>query len=255
MTGLDAGARAWAGLARSLLIYRARPWKTRALTRLYRRILRPGDLAFDIGAHVGNRTRAMLAAGARVVALEPQPLFHTFLARDLPPEVTLIGAAAGARSGTARLAIARLHPTVASLAPGFAERMAGTKGFGHVRWDAGETVEVTTLDDLIATHGRPRFVKIDVEGFEDEVLAGLRSPVDWIAFETLPALPRVAQSSLVRIREIGDYRFNFIPGEARGFALEDWTDAAGISDLLGRARGSGDVYARREGRRGAEGGA
>lgn len=251
MTGLDASARAWAGLARSLLIYRARPWKTRALARLYRDILRPGDLAFDIGAHVGNRTRAMLAAGARVVALEPQPLPRAFLARDLPRDVTLIGAAAGARIGIARLAIARLHPTVASLVPDFAERMSGVKGFGHVRWDAGETVEVTTLDALIADHGRPRFIKIDVEGFEDEVLAGLSLPVDWIAFETLPALPCVARESLARIGELGDYRFNFIPGEARGFALEDWTDAAGIATLISAASRSGDVYARRAGQDGA----
>lgn len=244
MTGAGTGARALAGLARSLLIYRARPWKARALARLYRGILRPGDLAFDIGAHVGNRTRAMLTAGARVVALEPQPLLRAFLERDLPPGVTLVGAAAGARTGTALLAIPRLHPTVASLAPGFAERMAATKGFGHVRWDAAETVEVTTLDALIAAHGRPRFVKIDVEGFEDAVLAGLRAPVDWIAFETLPALPGVARASLARIGELGDYRFNFIAGEAPGFVLEDWTDAAGISTLISRAGRSGDVYAR-----------
>ncbi|TPE47568.1 FkbM family methyltransferase [Amaricoccus solimangrovi] len=237
-------ARDLAGLARSLVIYRARPWKNRALARLYGTILRPGDLAFDIGAHVGNRSRAMLAAGARVVALEPQPLLHAFLARDLPPGATLIRAAAGAREGTGQLAIPRLHPTVASLAPGFAAEMGTAPGFAHVRWDAAETVRVTTLDALIAAHGAPRFVKIDVEGFEDAVLAGLSHPVGWIAFETLPALPRVAAASLERISLLGRYEFNFISGETRGFALDAWTDAAGIAALLARAARSGDVYAR-----------
>ena len=82
---MTADLRSWAGLARSLVIYRARPWRSPRLARFYRGIVAPGDLAFDIGAHAGNRTRALLRAGARVVALEPQRLFHAFLARDLPP--------------------------------------------------------------------------------------------------------------------------------------------------------------------------
>ncbi|PZQ47978.1 MAG: FkbM family methyltransferase [Rhodovulum sulfidophilum] len=238
------GPRDWAGLARSLVIYRCRPWKARALARLYAEILGPGDLAFDIGAHAGNRTRAMLAQGARVIALEPQPLFHAWLARDLPRGATLLRAAAGARAGRARLAISRLHPTVTSLAPGFAETMAGAAGFGYVRWDAEAEVEVTTLDALIAREGRPRFIKIDVEGAEDSVLAGLSTPVDWIAFEALPALPGVTAAALVRLEALGSYRFNFIPGEAERFALPDWTDAARIAAFVAAAGCAGDVYAR-----------
>lgn len=239
-------ARAWAGFARSLVIYRARPWKTRALASFYRQIVRPGDLAFDIGAHAGNRTRALLAAGARVVALEPQPRFHAFLARDLPPGVALHRAAAGARPGTARLAIPRLHPTLASLAVDATATLATAEGFRHVRWDAGATVEVTTLDALIARHGRPRFVKIDVEGFEAEVLDGLSTPIDWIAFEALPALPAVAAACVERLAALGRYRFNHVPGEASAFALPDWLDGAGILRHIAGARRSGDVYARHE---------
>ena len=175
------------GLARSLVIYRARPWSIARLARFYRGIVGPGDLAFDIGAHVGNRTRALVRAGARVVALEPQRLFHAFLSRDLPAAVTLLPLAAGRAPGRATLAVSRLHPTVSSLAEGFPARMRRAPGFEGVDWDAAETVEVTTLDRLIADHGLPRFVKIDVEGAEAEVLAGLSHAVAWIAFESLPA--------------------------------------------------------------------
>jgi FkbM family methyltransferase len=248
---MRAGPRDWVGLARSLVIYRCRPWKTRALARLYAEILRPGDLAFDIGAHAGNRTRAMLAAGARVVALEPQPLFHAWLARDLPKGVTLLRAAAGADPGRGRLAISRLHPTVTSLVPGFAETMAAAPGFGYVRWDAEAEVDVTTLDALIAREGRPRFIKIDVEGGEATVLAGLSAPVDWIAFEALPTLPGVTTAALARLGTLGAYEFNFIPGEQNRFALADWTGAAGIEAALDRFGRSGDVYARLATRDGA----
>ncbi len=234
------GWRGWAGLARSLVIYRARPGRIARLARFYATLLQPGDLAFDIGAHVGNRARALHRAGARVVAVEPQAALHAFLARDLPRDITLLRQAVGATPGIAELAVSRLHPTVSSLVPG---RVAAGPGFGHVRWDAREPVEVTTLDALIAAYGVPRFIKIDVEGFEAEVLAGLTQPVAWITFEALPAAPLAARACLDRLAALGPYRFNLIVGEGDRFAL-DWTDAAGLAAALPRLNRNGDIYAR-----------
>jgi hypothetical protein len=125
--------------------------------------------------------------------------------------------------------------------------MAAAPGFARVRWDAEETVEVTTLDALIAAHGLPRFVKIDVEGHEAEVLAGLAQPVPWVAFEYLPAAPETAAACIARLAALGPYEFNLVPGEARRFALDPWRDAAAIAPALAEAmRGghSGDLYAR-----------
>jgi 16S rRNA A1518/A1519 N6-dimethyltransferase RsmA/KsgA/DIM1 with predicted DNA glycosylase/AP lyase activity len=67
------------GLLRSLAIYHAIPLRQRRLKRLYRQFVQAGDLVFDIGAHVGNRARALAAIGCRVVALEPQPDFARVL--------------------------------------------------------------------------------------------------------------------------------------------------------------------------------
>lgn len=239
--------RTWAGLARSLAIYRARPWTVARLAGLYATMLRPGDLAFDIGAHVGNRTRAMVRAGAQVVALEPQRACHAYLARNLPPRVTLLRVAAGREPGRARLAVSRLHPTVSSLAAGFAERMATAPGFEAVHWDAAETVEVTTLDALIATYGPPRFIKIDVEGYEAEVLAGLSRPVPWLAFEYLPAALDTAADCVARLTTLGPHMFNLVRGETAAFALDRWVGADAIGELLAGLASDGrpgDVYAR-----------
>ena len=60
------------GIARSALIYRANPLKRRRSRRFYGQFVGPGDLAFDIGAHLGDRVQAWTDLGARVVAVEPQ---------------------------------------------------------------------------------------------------------------------------------------------------------------------------------------
>ncbi len=243
---MTAGLRSACGLARSLAIYRFRPWQVAALARFYARFLRPGDLAFDIGAHVGNRTLALRRAGARVVAVEPQRLFHGFLRRTLPRDVTLLPCALGPEPGEAALAVSRLHPTVSSLKTGFAATVGRSDGFTHVAWDARERVAVTTLDALIARHGAPRLVKIDVEGYEAEVLVGLGSPLPVVAFEYLPAALDVADAAVSRLAALGAYRFNLVQGEEHRFTLADWSDGDELLHALARiARDnrSGDIYA------------
>lgn len=237
--------RAALGFARSLVIYRARPWRIARLSRIYRSFVGPGDLAFDIGAHVGNRTLALVRAGARVVALEPQAPFHAFLRHTMPRAVTVLPVAAGAVEGQARLAVSRLHPTVSSLAQDFGPTMAAADpGFQTVAWDRVQIVETTTLDALIGRFGRPAFVKIDVEGFEAEVLKGLSAPVPALAFEFLPAGPQVTRACIARLAALGRYRFNLMTGERLAFALADWADGDTVLEAAARIGGSGDIYAR-----------
>jgi FkbM family methyltransferase len=244
---VSSALRACAGFVRSLAIYRARPWKQARLVEFYRGFVRPGDLAFDIGAHVGNRTLALKACGAHVVALEPQRLFYRFLQHTVPDEVTLLPIAAGARAGCARLAVSSLHPTVSSLKPGLDAQLASAPGFENVVWDDEAWVGVTTLDNLIRDHGRPSFVKIDVEGFEAEVLEGLSLAVPWLAFEYLAADLATTRTCLERLNALGTYAYNFTCGEEHAFSLPEWTSSVGILAALENNRDKknwGDVYAR-----------
>lgn len=239
----------WLGLLRSLVIYH-NPVRTGPLRRFYRDLLRPGDLVFDVGAHVGTRARAMRAAGARVVALEPQEPFSTFLRRTLPRDIRLVEAAAGGVETVAEMAVSSLHPTVSSLKAGFADEAGSAPGFGHVRWDRVQRVHVTTLDRLIAAEGLPRYVKIDVEGFELEVLSGLSQPVEMVSVEYLPGLPDLTLSVIDRLQQLGSYRFNPVRGEAGRFLWDDWRDAESTRTWLkGLAADgpSGDLYARLDG--------
>jgi FkbM family methyltransferase len=236
----------WIGLLRSLVIYHD-PRKIRAWRRFYRDVLTPGDLVFDVGAHVGTRARAMRAAGARVVALEPQALFAAWLRRTLPRDIVLVEAAAGGAETEAEMAVSSRHPTVSSLRAEFVAGAATAPGFGHVRWDRAERVRVVTLDGLIAAHGRPAYVKIDVEGFELEVLSGLSSPVPMLSVEYLPGFPHLSRAVVARLTELGDYRFNAVAGEGGRFLWPDWRGAEaalGWLAALPKDAPSGDLFAR-----------
>jgi FkbM family methyltransferase len=246
-----AGNIDWAsrvGLLRSLFLYYGMPWRQRALRRFYATLLRPGDLAFDVGAHVGNRTRALLALGAEVVAVEPQPLCLRFLAATLPRErLRLLGAAVGELPGRATLHVSRRHPTVSTLSSRWAEQVGARVGFEHVAWDAQISVEVITLDALIARFGLPQFLKLDIEGLEASALSGLSHPIPLVAVEYLPAAPEVAHACISRLSALGPYRYNLVAGERHRFLLPHWSDVADVHQELTRRLEegrSGDIYAR-----------
>ena len=111
------------GLLRSILVYYGNPFKLRRMQRFYAQFMGPGDLCFDIGAHVGNRLFVWSRLGARVVAVEPQPLCLALLRRwyGRRPDVTLVDAAIGAEQGQGALWISPDTPTVTTLSQSWIE--------------------------------------------------------------------------------------------------------------------------------------
>ncbi|MBO6756916.1 MAG: FkbM family methyltransferase [Roseibium sp.] len=239
---------ALSGVIRSLTIYHRDHARAEAMDRLHAKLLRPGELAFDIGAHVGDRIASFRRVGARVVAVEPQTLpmraLQLMYGRD--ENVQLVEVACGACDGHLTLIVNEANPTVTTASKAFVEAAADAPGWEGQAWDDVQTVTCVTLDSLIARYGVPDFVKIDVEGFEPDVLSGLSTALKALSFEFTTIQRHLVRTCVERLLALGPYRFNFALGESQVFALDAPVEAADLFaavEALPDEANSGDVYA------------
>ena len=234
------------GVMRSLGVYYGHRRRAASMDRLYSQFVQPGDLVFDIGAHVGDRIAALRRLDARVVALEPQPALaftlNVLYGRDR--NITIERMAVGRSTGTMRMMINIDNPTISTASDAFVHAARDAAGWEGQVWDKAIEVPATTLDALISTHGRPSFIKIDVEGFEEEALAGLTQPVKALSYEFTTIQRDVARACVERCVSLGFLRFNAALGESQ--ELGEWRSAKAMArwlDDLPHAANSGDIYA------------
>lgn len=199
--------------------------------RICRRILRPDDVVFDVGANMGY-TAALFAdavgEGGRVVAIEPSPRSFFLLSRSLAKVRNIELLNLGVSSTESELDFYVTESLdLASFRP--------TEGASKV------TVRTVTVDMISADHGQPSFIKVDVEGHEPRVFDGAaatlaREDRPIIIFEALD--DGVLQECIGIITRLGGagYRFKriandgtFVPVENRGgssdyIAIPKWAE-------------------------------
>lgn len=213
--------------------------------------LKPGMLVFDVGANLGNYSQVFLDRQARVVAIEPQSYCCRFMRRRFAgrADMTVLRCGAGAESGTREMLISSAH-VLSSFNRVWVDRVNKTSRFGGNRivWQKREQAEIVTLDQLVERYGTPNYIKIDVEGLEQEVLRGLHHSIDYVSFEfTLPELPHDAIACIRLLMANGAYEFRSLLNTGE----ESWISAEAIERELRELSASGrlhngDVFARRQ---------
>lgn len=214
----------------------------------FRQFLSPGALAFDVGANEGRLTETFVELDARVIAVEPNPeLAARIRARYASASVAVEAVAVGPEDGVATLQLGR-DSEHSTLSADWQDSLR--EEGGDDRWAGTIDVAVTSLDRLVDRHGMPDFVKIDVEGFEPQVLAGLHRPVPALSFEFQCRAIPLARRSVELIVALGAYEFNVGRPERTVLDADGWTSPERALEALESVqrrepRGYGDVYARR----------
>ena len=222
----------------------------RKITWACSRLVRPGDVVFDIGANIGLVTfilSSIVGSKGLVHAFEPNPemcaLIEQATARNNVRNIALHRVALGAQEGDLTLSVPSGN--------------AGAASFISTRQTPDSktmTVPVHTLSSIMAheTVGHIRLVKIDVEGFEPEVLSGAselfsRQPPDIILFELNDRTAQnVADHPTIRLLSQLGYGFFRLPPERlvhmRAFQFDPRkaTDKEPFQDLV--AARLGPVY-------------
>ena len=214
------------------------------LVHFFSSIINKGDLCYDIGANLGTKSDIFLSLGATVVCVEPQPECVKMLRKKYRSNtnVTIVAKGISDKTGTQRLALCTQAPTIAT----FSDKWK-TGRFKDYQWDDVIAIPMTTLDLLISEYGLPRYCKIDVEGFELQVIKGLSRPISFISFEFTREFKDDIKLITEHLMSITLYEYNYCLGEEPGFRLAEWTNPTALFNSLSSVPDPlmwGDIYAR-----------
>jgi len=223
------------------------PWNIKKVIKrkaFYSYFIQKNDLCFDIGANIGNHIHYYLCAGAKVIAVEPQRRCLKILNQRYGnnKKVKVVEKAIGEEKKENYLYVCDEISTLSTFSDKWkTEGRYSTK----VHWSKTRKVDMITLDHLIREFGNPKFCKIDVEGYELNVLKGLTKKIPYLSFEFTREFFEDAKKCINRILSLGSATFNLVAINPFRFFFSKWV----TPDLLYDAINSideellhGDIY-------------
>ncbi|MET0634857.1 MAG: FkbM family methyltransferase [Chitinophagaceae bacterium] len=212
----------------------------------YKTFLKEGQLVFDVGANLGNRVEIFLEIGCKVVAVEPQVQCQEHLLKTFGNRINIVGEGLGEKVEKKTMYISDVS-TISSLSEEWIESVRQSRFSGH-EWNKTETVSINTMDNLISTYGKPFFCKIDVEGYELQVLKGLSEAIPLLSLEyTVPEQTSRLEECIRILHKLDrDYVYNYSMGEEMSFAMPQFVSfevfVQYIHEEKFQSSGFGDIY-------------
>ena len=192
------------------------------------KLINEGDLYFDIGAHLGEKSKPFIEKKVRTIMVEPIPTCVKNLKRLYSNNsiVKIIPKGLGSKNSKKILSINKQMPTIST----FAKHWKSGR-FSNLKWNNKIQIQITTLDNLIKKFGNPQYIKIDVEGYELNVLKGLTKKSGIISFEITSEFFSEAIKCLNYLKKLSYDSFTFSIGERKKFFC-DWSDDKTIINFI-----------------------
>ena len=237
------------GLTKSYVIY-FRPGLKQRMKSFYSQFIKPGDIAFDIGSHLGNRIHPWVELGAKVHAFEPQSYLYELLKKSWGHEknVTIYPWVISGINDDIDFYVSDANPTLATCEKNWIQKSKVDHRFLNVKWNRIVKKKSVDFDYLIKEIGVPKFVKIDVEGAELAVIKTLNHAIENISFEFIPFNKQDTLDCVTHISTLADYEYNFSYTESMRFQYRKWMTHSEVLRFIiaqNLHSNSGDIYARR----------
>jgi FkbM family methyltransferase len=212
--------------------------------------LQEADLVFDVGLNLGDKAAVYLELGCRVVGFEPQREIYVQAVDRFRNNGDFIGEniSLDSKKGVSTIRIASFH-TISSMNLEYIRRVQELR-FSKYSWDREEPVNTDTLDNMIVKYGVPKYIKIDVEGYELNVLRGLTKKIEYISIEFITEMLGPVKECLDYINRLNGERssFNYIYGNNDHFYFGRWIGKdeiiAYLDSVNDRETEFGDIFIR-----------
>jgi hypothetical protein len=209
---------------------------SKKLRPYFSKFVGPADLAFVFGDQTGSISAALEGMYVKTISIQPFSSYFKVLQKHFPPESGVI----------------LVHEDVGAFHAEFYHNGIYDKHIlpyssNLTADDTQEYVIITTLDELIERYGLPAFCHISGDGFEPELIKGLNSPVQTIAFTFYAYSSEKTTEILRRLLHIGDYQFNWKKSTEHPFQSKTWMNARELHQSIsshGKSVFSGEIYAR-----------
>ena len=219
--------------------YRHMVKQTRNESVFLKKLIGKDCLVFDIGAHVGDKAEMYLEFARKVVSVEPDRsgIRILKLRHEGNPKFTLVSKAAGDKPGKNSFYTLGDNSCLNTLSKKWVDRLgddSNPKFEQPLKLNNSYEVDVTTLDELIGEFRLPDYIKLDVEGFEENALKGLSPRVDYISLEA--NLPEFREESIRCIQLIDglgeNARFTYSFSEGLKGVLPEYINATQMKELI-----------------------
>lgn len=217
------------------------------MINIFEHIIERNDLVFDVGSNIGDKSENFLRLGAKVVAFEPQLECCNYSINRFQNNSNFVCENIGLDSskGFSTIHIASYH-SISSMSQEFITESKKER-FQDYNWNNQRQIQTDTLDNLIEKYGRPKFIKIDVEGYELNVLKGLSHPIEFISIEFNPELCKETVKCIEYLEELNnDCLYNYGYRNDEHFKFENWISKEEIVSYLQSVNDFkfefGDVY-------------